>query len=142
MSELTKMPVAGLPRAPCEQPGSNGDSPLRLLMLQHDYVLDEVRSISKLLEEEPVLFELLSEAVRPLRKAFGEGRLMEIRTQDAEDGSFLNVAVQLPADFGDGRAEQALSSFDRDWWLDNCHRSGGSLVFDYEFRDHEFQNAI
>jgi len=50
-----------------------------------------------------------------------------------DDDSMLKVAVQLPADFA-GDPERALRSFDREWWIGNCHRSRGSLVFDYEIQ--------
>jgi hypothetical protein len=101
---------------------------------QHYTTLDTNRSIIEVLEEEPALYTLLLEAVRPLHNAFGERRLIQIRVQFSDDDSLLKVAVQLPADFGDD-PELALRSFDRDWWVDNCHRSGGALVFDYEIRD-------
>jgi len=58
----------------------------------------------------------LSEAVLPLRDAFGEGRRLKVRAQQSEDDGLLKVAVQLPADFG-GDAEHALSFFDKEWWI-------------------------
>jgi hypothetical protein len=118
-----------------EQPRSNRDYAGQLRALQQHYTtLDTNRSIIEVLEEEPALYTLLLEAVRPLHNAFGERRLIQIRVQFSDDDSLLKVAVQLPADFGDD-PELALRSFDRDWWVDNCHRSGGALVFDYEIRD-------
>jgi hypothetical protein len=72
--------------------------------------------------------------VGPLQVAFGEGRIIQLRVQASDDDSLLKAAVQLPADFGDD-PERALRSFDAQWWLDNCRRSGGALVFDYEIQD-------
>ncbi len=77
-------------------------------------------------------YELLSESIRPLMAAFGEDRIICVRAQPHGDGRLLKVSVQLPAGFIN--AEQALRHFDREWWLDNCHRSDGSLVFDYEIQ--------
>jgi hypothetical protein len=68
-----------------------------------------------------------------LTTAFGEGRLFHIRLQSSDDDRLLKVAVRLPADFVD--AEQALHTFDQEWWLNNRYRSGGALVFDYEIQD-------
>lgn len=119
-----------------KQTRANRDLAGQLRTLQKYYtILDSERVVIELLEEEPALFTLLVEAMRPLQKAFGEKRLLHIRVQYSDDDSLLKVAVQLPANFGNDQAEQALRSFDKEWWLKNCHRSGGSLVFDYEIQD-------
>ena len=105
----------------------------QLTLLQQSYIiLDSNDSIIEILREEPALAPLLIEAVTPLKKAFGERRI-QLRSQAADDDTFLKVAVQLPVDFPD--PENALLSFDSAWWLNNCHRSSGALVFDYEIQD-------
>lgn len=120
---------------PYEQIRANRDLAAQLRTLQQHYViLGSGRLVTELLEEESALFALLVEAVQPLRTAFGERRLLQVRVQHSDDDSLLRVAVQLPAVFGDD-PERALRSFDREWWLNNCHRSGGALVFDYEIQD-------
>jgi len=96
--------------------------------------LDDRRLLVEFLEEEPVLASLLMEAVEPLSTAFGDERLLQVRVQHCDKDTLLRVAVQLPSDFA-GDPEQALRSFDAMWWLNNCQRSGGALVFDYEIRD-------
>jgi hypothetical protein len=102
-------------------------------MLQQHYVmLGTDGSVVELLEKDPTLFVLLGEAVQPLKRAFGDN-LLRIRVQDADDDSLLKVAVHVPADFA--TPETALQSFDSEWWINNCHRSTGTLVFDYELRD-------
>jgi len=101
--------------------------------LQQRYTfLDDRRLLVEFLEEEPVLASLLIEAMQPLSTAFGDGRLIQVRVQHSDEHALLKVAVQLPAGFA-GDPEQALRSFDAIWWLNNCHRSGGALVFDYAF---------
>jgi hypothetical protein len=104
------------------------------LLQQHYTILDDNQNLLEILGEEPALAALLIEAVKPLQNAFGEGRVIHLRAQASDDDSCLKVAVQLPSNF-DGDPERALRSFDAGWWLDNCHRSGGALVFDYEMRD-------
>jgi hypothetical protein len=118
-----------------EQIRPSRDVPTQFRTLQQHYtVLGSDRRVIEVLEQEAALFSLLLEAVEPLRIAFGEKRLLQIRVQCSDDDRLLKVAVQLPADFGSD-PETALRSFDRAWWLNNCHRSGGVLVFDYEIQD-------
>ncbi|MEP7308901.1 MAG: hypothetical protein ABJA98_25620 [Acidobacteriota bacterium] len=110
------------------------DLMLQLRNLQQHYLtLDNDRAVVEFFEAEPGLPALLHEAVRPLTTAFGEGSLFHVRLQSSEDETLLKVAVRLPAGFVD--AERALCTFDQEWWLNNCHRSGGALVFDYETQD-------
>lgn len=119
---------------PCfdEQPRPNRDFTVQLRSLQQHYtILDDDRTIIELLEAEPALYALLIDAVKPLRHAFGDKRIVHVRVQSSDEDSILKVTVQLPADFG-ADPERALRSFDEEWWLNNCHRSGGALVFDYE----------
>ncbi|WP_287129964.1 hypothetical protein [Candidatus Cyanaurora vandensis] len=101
---------------------------------QHYLILDSDHTIIKILQEEPNLYELLMEAVKPLEDVFGTSRIIQIRVQLADEDYMLRVAVQLPSNF-EGEPEHKLNSFHEAWWLDNCHRSGGTLVFDYELRD-------
>jgi hypothetical protein len=118
-----------------EQVRPNRDLSGQLRTLRQYYtLLESDRGVIDVLEDEAALFTLLIEAVQPLRTAFGEKRLLQVRVQYSDDDRLLKVAVQLPADF-DCDAEGALRSFDREWWLKNCHRSGGTLVFDYEMQD-------
>ena len=95
---------------------------------------DDDRTVSELLATAPALYALLIDAVEPLRHAFGDKRLIHVRVLSSDEGSFLKVAVQVPADFEED-PERALQSFDEEWWLKHCHRSDGALVFDYEMQD-------
>ena len=105
------------------------------LQTLHQYytIMDDDRTVTEFVQEEPELYWLLLEAVDPLRQAFGEKRLIYIRVQTSDEDSILKVAVRLPANFGDD-PERVLQAFDEEWWLKNCHRSGGALVFDYEMQ--------
>ena len=98
---------------------------------QHYMILDDSSTIVELLEEEQALYHILIEAVAPLRHAFGDKCVIHIQVQSSDEDSILKVAVQLPATF-EGDPERALQAFDAAWWLHNCHRSGGILIFDYE----------
>jgi len=130
MSELANVPVAGPEDRVLSSTIAN-----QLLSLRKCYsIADPTQPVIDLLDEQPALYSLLSEAVMPIEKAFGEGHILEMRAQFSDDDGLLKVTIQLPADFGPD-PEIGLESFDRDWWLDNCHRSGGALVFDYEIQD-------
>ncbi len=100
---------------------------------QHYTIVDRNDLIIEILGEQPALYAILIEAVAPLQRAFGDRRIIQLRAKFSEDDSLLKVAVQLPADLRD--PERALHTFDENWWLENCHRSGGALVFDYEIQD-------
>ena len=118
-----------------DYPQPNQDFTEQLRILHQNYtILDDNCTVIELLATEPVLYSLLIEAIKPLRHAFGDKRMMHVRVQSSDEDSILKVAVQLPHDFG-ADPERALWSFDEEWWLNNCHRSGGALVFDYEMPD-------
>ena len=109
------------------------DLTAQLRTLQKDYtIVDSDRDVMELLEEHASLFPLLIQAVQPLKSAFGE-RLFHIRVQHSDYDSLLKIAVRLPDDFVE--PETALRSFDTNWWINNCQRSSGALVFDYEIQD-------
>jgi hypothetical protein len=125
MAELAKIPIETAEY-------QAGFAPQLSILRQHYTMPDNDHLLAEVLGEEPALSALLIEAVKPLQNAFGEGRVIQLRAQASDDDTFLKVAVQLPSSFGD--AERALRSFDVAWWLDNCHRSGGALVFDYHIQ--------
>src|SRR5262249_1386413 len=110
----------------CLQTKKDHTEQLRTLH-QHYVILDDSSVLVELFEAEPALYQLLIEAVAPLRHAFGDKRVIHIRVQSSDEDSILKVAVQLPATF-EGNPERALQSFDEAWWLHNCHRSGPTLT--------------
>jgi len=75
-------------------------------------------------------YQLVCEAITPLRYAFGESIEIAVSIRVSEEDEAITVTVILPADF-DGDPEAALQTFDKVWWLHNCHRSEGTLTFDY-----------
>jgi hypothetical protein len=120
---------------PYKQQRPNRDFTAQVRDLQRHYtILDDDDTMTGLLAEEPALYSLLIDAIVPLQRAFGDRRLVYIRIQSCDEDSLLKVAIRLPANFG-GDPECALQAFDEEWWLNNCHRSGGTLVFDYEMQD-------
>jgi hypothetical protein len=119
--------------APYAQTLPRRDLAGQLRNLQRHYlIVDSDREVNQVLDEYASLYPLLLEAVRPLKAAFGD-RLFHIRVQQSDYDTLLKVAIQLNADFA--RPETALNAFDSSWWINNCHRSSGALVFDYEIQD-------
>ena len=127
-------PVVPLQKLSYEQTRPKRDFSEQIRTLQQHYtILGHTDLLIKLLEEEPELYRLLLGAIDPLKRTFGEIRLIHLRVLSSDEDSFLKVAVQLPPS-STASAATALRSFDNAWWLDNCHRSGGALVFDYELQ--------
>ena len=87
--------------------------------------------LSELLQAEPALYPLLIDAVEPLQHAFERIVLFILEYSHAMRHSLLKVVVWLPS-ISVMTRNVRLQTFDEDWWLNNCHRSGGALVFDYE----------
>ena len=104
----------------------------QLVQLQQFYAIKSSdRLIIETLEDVPVLFSLLRDAVEPLRSAFGEKKLLKLEAVEAPDeGRILRVIVRLPA--VTPRPADLMRGFKRNWWLNKCARSHASLVFDYE----------
>ena len=128
MPELAEVPMrdAEVPPTP------NVADQLRLLE-RHYKILNRDDLIMARLDESPSTYPLLMEAAVALQNSFGADRILQIRMYASDDDTLLQVAVQLPRSFEN--PEHALNSFDSDWWLNNCQRSDGTLVFDYEIRD-------
>ncbi len=74
--------------------------------------------------------QLIQESLPFLWEAFGRYHI-SIRRQDTEGEDLCRVVVLLPPDY-QGDPGDALRRFDETWWLSNCHRANGNLVFDYE----------
>jgi hypothetical protein len=119
MSDLAKIPLAGPAK-----PGAQGDNHGPTTRAEKTLSDCDIQPVIDLLDKQPEIYSLLSEAVPPIEKAFGS-----LRRRQHSEGSRAAAA-----DFGHD-PEVALESFDRDWWLDNCHRSDGALIFDYEIHD-------
>jgi hypothetical protein len=88
--------------------------------------------IVDLLAEVPVLFSLLKEAVDPIYAEFGDAIILQLRAQESDENVLLRVVIQSALNIEE--AEVALERFEDAWWLDNCHKSSGSLVFDCSVR--------
>ncbi len=113
-------------------PTSQVYNELRLLQGYYTF-LDRDAIVIEFLKDEMPLYLLLIDAVDPIQSVFGKHCNLHAKVLSSDEDSLLKVAVQLPASFEDPQG--ALRSFEQNWWLNNCHRSGAGLVFDYEIQD-------
>ena len=103
-----------------------------IVQLERHYILDGRNDLIKLLREQRDLPGLLLDAVPQLRQWFGD-RLLQLQVSADEEDITARASVVWPGDLE--RAEAALRAFDQNWWLTNCAKSNGYLVFDFELVD-------
>lgn len=103
----------------------------KLERLERAYVIRDSELLSQVIEESPFLGELLWEALAQLDSSFGTGSIKKVEVIPSDEDSLIRVVACNPSS-GPADAEAELRNFVRQWWLHNCHRSDGSLVFDYE----------
>ncbi len=101
--------------------------------IEEHYIVTEGREeMQELFFYERDLPKLLLEAVRPLRESFGD-KLLQLNASTNDDDISLKATILWPGDIASATA--ALEDFDERWWLDNCSRAHGHLIFDYELAD-------
>lgn len=103
----------------------------KLGRISREYVIRNAGRLKDLVVEAPVLAELLCEAIAHLNSSFGGDSIKRIEVVDSDEGASIRVLARIMTG-GLSEADAALRDFDEKWWLLNCHRSDGSLVFDYE----------
>jgi len=105
----------------------------RLQTLQQFYTpVGAEDQIVNRLAESPALYQLLSEAVGHIHAEFGDAAMLQLKALESDEDVLMKVVIYSA--LGMAEAEAALGRFDETWWLDNCHRSPSTLVFDYAVR--------
>lgn len=113
-----------------DQPEVSAQAAEWVPMLRTAYALvDKDVLYEDALTETPSLYPLLREAIDPLRKTFPSSTIFRIEALK-DDDSMLRVIARVPASAAD--AGERMRRFKENWWIQNCHRSEASLVFDYE----------
>ena len=103
-----------------------------LEQLEQHYILEGKNALVTLLQEQRELPAILMEAVPQLRRWFGD-RLLQLKATADDEDIIARGSVVWPGNLQE--AERALGAFDQNWWLENCVRSNGYLVFDFELVD-------
>jgi hypothetical protein len=105
-------------------------NPSVLEPLQTEYVVDDRAEVAAFIEDNQ-LSDFLVRSIEPIEKAFGASRIKRLKLLHDEDGTctlFCFVTFTGPLD----DAQEALASFDRNWWLTNVRKYGSKLNFDFE----------
>lgn len=82
-------------------------------------------------ESAKAIAALAMEGIVHLQRAFGHEFSISLFPLDTPDGRILKVIIYIPSTYP-RNPENALADFEESWWLANCHRSSGRLIFDYE----------
>lgn len=103
----------------------------RLDQLQRYFVFPPGPSIDSLLLNYPTVSQLLLEAAPHLQRVFAPATIFELKAPLDEFGDLTVYAVvRWAGSILD--VSEALERFDDEWWLANCARASGLLVFTYE----------
>jgi hypothetical protein len=131
MPDLLKIPLS---QAGIERPQETSPSSEQLATLRCLYTfLDDDSLITDVMARVPTLYAVLQQAVDPLHRVFGKGKLLQLQALASDDDTVLRVVVKLSKDT---KAPAALMrKLKQEWWLKNCSQSEASLVFDYKIGD-------
>ena len=88
------------------------------------------RGIDRFLESHRGLVSILTQAVAPLREAFGADKIFRLELENQEDGSKMIHAAAL-CKGSVKEASTALDHFVENWWLDHMNSQTGDLAFIY-----------
>ncbi len=98
------------------------------------YRTDDPHAVDAFLARYPFLLPLLTEALGPLREAFGAALQLGVTVEHDPEGAGwedlrVDITTALPVD----AADHCLEAFATRWWLDNLPRAQGKLFFTLAF---------
>lgn len=98
------------------------------------YLTREPEAVAAFLARYPFLLPLLTEALGPLREAFGpETPLVVAVDIDPEVAGWEELRVDVETALPVDEADRRLEAFDTVWWLDNLPRAEDKLFFTLAF---------
>lgn len=98
------------------------------------YIALNPEPVERFLAEHPGVTQVLLEAKKPLRDAFGKGVQVSVTVTsnpEVAEGEFLVSRIQTSLSARQARSR--LDRFDETWWLDNAPRAEGQLIFTIAF---------
>jgi hypothetical protein len=101
--------------------------------LRRAYVFTDSSLVRAFLREHRALPVILLDAIPWLKKAFGNSAPFQLQLMVEEDEPTILCGLVLWTESLTS-AQEALRRFDESWWLSNCRRASGNLIFDYELR--------
>jgi hypothetical protein len=98
--------------------------------LKQSYVFTSGRALDLFLASRRAIVSTLSEAIVPLRLAFGEDRLfqLELSVDEYDTPTIYGIAVWRGSV---ASASQAFEAFSESWWLDHMTPATSDLAFIY-----------
>ncbi|MFZ0629720.1 MAG: hypothetical protein WA399_02090 [Acidobacteriaceae bacterium] len=101
--------------------------------LRRVYVFVDSSLVRAFLREHRALPVLLLDAVPWLKSAFGDTPTLQLQLmiEEGEPATLCGLVLWTGALES---AKEALRRFDDNWWLSNCRRASGNLIFDIELR--------
>jgi hypothetical protein len=98
------------------------------------YLTREPDAVAAFLARYPFLTSLLTEALGPLRMAFGPDTPFVVAVDiDPEVPGWEELRVDVETTLPVEEADQRLEAFDTAWWLEHLPRAQGKLFFTLAF---------
>ncbi len=116
-------------------PEENAEYLNQLHVLQQWYVFRSERTeILRFLERNPFLVSLLIEAYYNIVKYISHSLVSLEVVHDPEEFGTSQLIAFIATDLGPDEATDALSHFDKKWWLNSLERAQGKLCITLEFQ--------
>lgn len=99
--------------------------------LRQSYVLSDPEGLSDFLKRYRALPSLLQDMTKPIKKFFGQDCVLTLALDRSGDESpIIRLAILWKDSLS--AASAALNAFDEHYWINNCGRSSGNIVVNYD----------
>lgn len=134
ISEIER-PLYGTGAAALSVPQIDLEYLRRLSLLQQWYVFRaDLIEILRFFEKYPFLVSLLVEAYSNIKEFFPYSLVYLMIATDSEEFGIDRLITFIATDLAPDDALDALSAFDKKWWLNSLKRTQGKLCIALEFR--------
>ena len=107
---------------------------IEIRLLERLYIFRKPKEVSRFLEDNPFLIQLLLEAYGQIGRHFRPYPQVFLETvTDPETPDDRELFALICTSLTPEEALDVLDRFDRDWWLDKSHTAQGNLCIDIEF---------
>jgi hypothetical protein len=108
-------------------------SPLYVELIKQKYSIRGDAEVFHFLEVYPFLAQLLIEAYPYIRKYFPQSKISLEMVSDPEEYGREQLVAFIKTDMEPQEAVEALSNFDKMWWLNALKRAQGNLCITVEY---------
>lgn len=102
-------------------------------LIKQKYCIREEITVFHFLEAHPFLAQLLLEAYPYIREYFSGAKVSLEVVDDPEEYGREQLVAFIKTDMEPEDAVEALSTFDKVWWLDSLKRARGNLCITVEY---------